>query len=57
VQVLEWAAVFQQVRANPLNHHMFTLGWATSNADADYSLYRVSTASSSRPRGGTPRGT
>jgi len=39
VQVLEWAAVFQQVRANPLNHHMFTLGWATSNADADYSLY------------------
>jgi peptide/nickel transport system substrate-binding protein len=39
VQVLEWAAVFQQVRANPLNPHMFTLGWATSNADADYSLY------------------
>jgi len=39
VQVLEWAAVFQQVRGNPLNHHMFTLGWVTSNADADYSLY------------------
>jgi len=41
VQVLEWAAVFQQVRGNPLNHHMFTLGWVTSNADADYSLYAL----------------
>ena len=41
VQMLEWAAVFQQVRANPLNHHMFTLGWVTSNADADYSLYAL----------------
>jgi hypothetical protein len=40
VQVLEWAAVFQQVRGNPLNHHMFTLGW-TSNADADYSAPRA----------------
>jgi len=39
VQILEWAAVFQQVRGNPLNHHLFTLGWVTSNADADYSLY------------------
>ena len=41
VQLLEWAAVFQQVRANPLNHHMFTLGWVTSNADADYSLFAL----------------
>ncbi len=41
VQVLEWAAVFQQVRGNPLDHHMFTLGWVTSNADADYSLYAL----------------
>ena len=41
VQVLEWGAVFQQVRGNPLNHHMFTLGWVTSNADADYSLYAL----------------
>ena len=41
VQVLEWAAVFQQVRGNPFNHHMFTLGWVTSNADADYSLYAL----------------
>ncbi|PYM24041.1 MAG: hypothetical protein DMD80_24670 [Candidatus Rokuibacteriota bacterium] len=41
VQVLEWAAVFQQLRGNPLNHHMFTVGWVTSNADADYSLYAL----------------
>ena len=41
VQVLEWATVFQQVRGNPLNHHLFTLGWVTSNADADYSLYAL----------------
>jgi len=41
VQVLDWATVFQQVRSNPLNHHLFTLGWVTSNADADYSLYAL----------------
>ncbi len=41
VQFLEWAAVFGQVRAATLNHHLFTLGWVTSNADADYSLYAL----------------
>ena len=41
VQFLEWAAVFTQFRAATLNHHMFTLGWVTSNADADYSLYAL----------------
>jgi peptide/nickel transport system substrate-binding protein len=41
VQFLEWAAVFQQVRAATLSHHLFTLGWVTSNADADYSLYAL----------------
>ena len=40
-KVLEGPAVFQQVRGNPFNHHMFTLGWVTSNADADYSLYAL----------------
>src|SRR5262245_4359810 len=39
VQFLERAAVFTQVRSATLNHHLFTLGWVTSNADADYSLY------------------
>src|SRR5215468_10329346 len=41
VQFLEWAAVFTQVRSATLNHHLFTLGWVTSNADADYSLYAL----------------
>ncbi len=51
VQVLEWAAVFQQVRGNPLNHHMFTLGWVTSNADADYSLYPLFHSKQAPPTG------
>jgi peptide/nickel transport system substrate-binding protein len=51
VQVLEWAAVFQQVRGNPLNHHMFTLGWVTSNADADYSLYALFHSKQAPPAG------
>jgi peptide/nickel transport system substrate-binding protein len=41
VQFLEWATVFQQVRGATLNHHLFTLGWVTTNADADYSLYAL----------------
>jgi peptide/nickel transport system substrate-binding protein len=41
VQFLEWGTVFPQLRGNPLNHHMFTLGWVTSNADADYSLFAL----------------
>src|SRR5216110_3121391 len=41
VQFLEWGTVFPQLRGNPLNHHMFTVGWVTSNADADYSLYAL----------------
>jgi peptide/nickel transport system substrate-binding protein len=41
VEFREWAAVFTQVRGNPLNQHLFTLGWVTANADADYSLYAL----------------
>ena len=41
VQFLEWAAVFQQLRGATLAHNLFTLGWVTSNADADYSLYAL----------------
>ncbi|PYN57949.1 MAG: hypothetical protein DMD92_13220 [Candidatus Rokuibacteriota bacterium] len=40
-QFLEWGTVFPQLRGNPLNHHLFTLGWVTSNADADYSLFAL----------------
>ena len=53
MQFLEWAAVFQQVRAATLPHHLFTLGWVTSNADADYSLYALLPlqADAARPAG------
>jgi peptide/nickel transport system substrate-binding protein len=51
VQILEWAAVFKQVRDATLNHHLFTLGWVTSNADADYSLYALFHSKNSPPAG------
>lgn len=41
VEFREWGTVFTQLRANPLNQHLFTLGWVTTNADADYSLYAL----------------
>src|SRR4029453_19235197 len=41
VQFLEWATVFTQFRSASFKDHMFTLGWVTSNADADYSLYAL----------------
>jgi peptide/nickel transport system substrate-binding protein len=51
VQILEWAAVFKQVRDAKLDHHMFTLGWVTSNADADYSLYALFHSKNPPPTG------
>ncbi len=51
VQFLEWAAVFQQVRAATLSHNLFTLGWVTSNADADYSLYALFHSKQAPPTG------
>jgi peptide/nickel transport system substrate-binding protein len=41
VEFREWAAVFTQLRGASLNQHLFTLGWVTTNADADYSLYAL----------------
>jgi peptide/nickel transport system substrate-binding protein len=41
VQFLEWATVFQELRKAEFKHHLFTLGWVTTNADADYSLYAL----------------
>jgi ABC-type transport system substrate-binding protein len=51
VQFLEWAAVFQQVRAATLAHNLFTLGWVTSNADADYSMYALFHSKQAPPTG------
>jgi peptide/nickel transport system substrate-binding protein len=44
VQFLDWASVFKEVRGETLNRHLFTLGWVTTNADADYSLYTLFTS-------------
>ncbi len=52
VQFLEWAAVFQQVRGATLTQHLFTLGWVTTNADADYSLYALFHSKQVPPTGG-----
>ncbi|MGH7268380.1 MAG: ABC transporter substrate-binding protein [Candidatus Rokuibacteriota bacterium] len=41
VEFREWAAVFTQLRGATLDQHLFTLGWVTTNADADYSLYAL----------------
>lgn len=41
VEFREWASVFTQLRGATLNQHLFTLGWVTTNADADYSLYAL----------------
>ena len=41
VQFLEWGAAFSQLRSATLDHHLFTLGWVTTNSDADYSLYAL----------------
>lgn len=41
VQFLDWAAVFKELRGDTFGRHLFTLGWVTTNADADYSLYTL----------------
>ncbi|HEY8369284.1 MAG TPA: ABC transporter substrate-binding protein [Thermodesulfobacteriota bacterium] len=41
VDFREWATVFQQMRGDPFTPHLFTFGWVTTNADADYSLYAL----------------
>jgi peptide/nickel transport system substrate-binding protein len=41
VQFLDWGTVFKEIRGDTLNRHLFTLGWVTTNADADYSLYAL----------------
>jgi peptide/nickel transport system substrate-binding protein len=39
VEFRDWAAQFQEVRAEPFRRHLFTWGWLTLTADADYGLY------------------
>jgi peptide/nickel transport system substrate-binding protein len=51
VQFLEWATVFTNVRAATLDYHLFTLGWVTTTADADYSLLPMFRSDQAPPRG------
>ena len=39
VEFREWATVFNESRKPDWGRHNWTFGWATTNADADYSLF------------------
>jgi len=47
----EWATTFGIMRKPELPYHMFSLGWVTTNADADYSLYSLFHSSQMLPTG------
>lgn len=47
----EWATTFGIIRKPELPYHMFSLGWVTTNADADYSLYSMFHSSQMLPKG------
>ncbi|MDD9304178.1 MAG: hypothetical protein HUK40_18250 [Desulfobacter sp.] len=47
----EWATTFTALRKADLKYNMFTLGWLTTNADADYSLYAMFHSSQFSPKG------
>lgn len=51
ISFLEWATVFTTVRAPTLDYHLFTLGWVTTTADADYSLLPMFRSDQAPPRG------
>lgn len=47
----EWATTFTALRKADLEYNLFTLGWLTTNADADYSLYAMFHSSQFSPNG------
>ncbi len=47
----EWATTFTALRKEPLAYNLFSLGWLTTNADADYSLYAMFHSSQFSPKG------
>lgn len=51
INFLEWATVFTMVRAAVLDVHLFTLGWVTTTADADYTLLPMFRSDQVPPRG------
>lgn len=51
LDVFEWATTFTILRADPLEYHLFSFGWLTTTADADYSLYTLFLSSDVPPVG------
>lgn len=47
----EWAATFTMLRKPKLDYNMYTVGWVTTNADADYSLYAMFHSGQMLPKG------
>lgn len=41
VDFLEWGAAFNIIRSEDMPYHMYLMGWVTTNADADYTLYSL----------------
>jgi peptide/nickel transport system substrate-binding protein len=48
---LEWAATFSILRKPELDYNIYTVGWVTTNADADYSLYAMFHSGQMLPKG------
>ena len=51
VEFREWATVFNESRKPDWPRHNWTFGWATTNADADYSLFAQYHSSQTVPTG------
>jgi peptide/nickel transport system substrate-binding protein len=47
----EWAATFSILRKPKLDYNMYSVGWVTTNADADYSLYAMFHSGQMLPKG------
>lgn len=39
LDIFEWATTFTTLREASLDYHMFSFGWLTTTADADYTMY------------------
>jgi peptide/nickel transport system substrate-binding protein len=51
VEFRDWATVFNEYNQTEFNRHNWTFGWATTNADADYSLFTLFHSKQVKPTG------
>jgi ABC-type transport system substrate-binding protein len=51
VEFRDWATVFNEYNQTEFNRHNWTFGWATTNADADYSLFTLFHSKQVKPLG------